>query len=84
MRDSTASGVPSRMRDFAACLATRLAEAPAPEVPSGAEVTAGDAPPEAVAAAAPEPPPPPAAPLKGGSLFFPVLWERIKRPFGRR
>jgi len=78
------------LRDFAACLSTRLAEAPpAPEpvAPSGAEVTAGDAPPEAVAAAPstpPPPPPPPAAePLKGGSLFFSVLWERIKRLFNR-
>src|SRR5690349_4749735 len=77
------------LRDFAACLSTRLAEAPpAPEpvAPSGAEVTAGDAPPEAVAAApsTPPPPPPPAAePLKGGSLFFSVLWERIKRLFNR-
>jgi uncharacterized protein len=80
------------LRDFATCLSTRLAEAPAapePVAPTGAEVTAGDAPPEAVAAAAPStlppaPPPPPAAkPLKGGSLFFSVLWERIKRLFGR-
>jgi carbon monoxide dehydrogenase subunit G len=76
------------LRDFATCLSTRLAEAPAapePTVPSGAEVTAGDAPPEAVAAApsTPPPPPPAAEPLKGGSLFFSVLWERIKRLFGR-
>jgi uncharacterized protein len=35
-----------------------------------------EAPSEAPAAAAPEP-------LKGGSLFFSVLWERIKRLFGR-
>jgi uncharacterized protein len=40
------------LRDFATCLATRLGEAPS--APSGAEVTAGEAPPEAVAAAAPE------------------------------
>jgi uncharacterized protein len=80
------------LRDFATCLSTRLAEAPAapaPVAPSGAEVTAGDAPPEAVAAAAsapppPAPPPPAAAPLKGGSLFLSVLWERIKRLFRRR
>ena len=45
------------MRDFATCLSQRLGEgtpaaaAPEPEAPSGAEVTAGDAPPEAVAAA---------------------------------
>jgi uncharacterized protein len=106
------------LRDFATCLSTRLAEAPpAPAVPSGAEVAAGDAAPEeVVAAGAPEevaaagtspagappptpatPPPstpPPAAtppptapaaqPLKGGSLFLSVLWERIKRLFSRR
>jgi len=75
------------LRDFATCLSTRLADAPAaapePVAPSGAEVTAGDAPPEAVAAAA-STPPPPAEPLKGGSLFFSVLWERIKGLFGRR
>jgi len=87
------------LRDFATCLQTRLAGTP---VPSGAEVTAGEAAPEAVAAAAEPPsvggepapprsgpppaapPPPPAAPLKGGSLFFSVLWERIRRLFGRR
>jgi carbon monoxide dehydrogenase subunit G len=101
------------LRDFASCLATRLAEGPPaaePEVPSGAEVTAGDtapeevaaaptagdAAPEEVAAAATKPPstPPPVAtppptgpaaqPLKGGSLFLSVLWERIKRLFSRR
>lgn len=102
------------MRDFATCLQTRLASEPAAAVPSGAEVTAGDAAPEAVVAAepgdappaapddpgpratttppartpppaAPTPPPPPApaAPVKGFSLVFSVLWERIKRLFGR-
>jgi carbon monoxide dehydrogenase subunit G len=77
------------MRDFATCLSSRLGEAPAPTAPSGAEVTAGEAAPEAVAAAAPPasaPPPPPqpaAAPVKGFSLFFSVLWERIRRLFGR-
>jgi carbon monoxide dehydrogenase subunit G len=84
------------LRDFATCLSTRLAEPGAPteaEVPSGAEVAAGDAAPEEVAAAAPSTPPPvatppptaPAAqPLKGGTLFFSVLWERIKNLFRRR
>ena len=86
------------LRDFATCLSSRLAEGPAPaaEVPSGAEVTAGDAAPEEVAAAAQAPAstPPPAAtppptapaaqPLKGGSLFLSVLWERIRRLFRRR
>jgi carbon monoxide dehydrogenase subunit G len=164
------------LRDFATCLATRLGEG-APTAPTGAEVTAGDAPPEAVAAAAPEAatgpsaaaaaasaagstapspapptaggpaatpvgdadstdvpageyregagatappaaatgadagpsdappgpvqggpppathaaggpartfsPPPPSEPLKAGSLFWSVLWERIKAFFGR-
>ena len=81
------------LREFATCLSSRLAtpSAPEPEVPSGAEVTAGDAPPEAVAAAPPPSPstpppaatPPAAAPVKGLSLFFSVLWERIKRLFKR-
>jgi carbon monoxide dehydrogenase subunit G len=106
------------LRDFATCLATRLGEE-APSAPSGAEVTTGEAAPEAVAAAAPEagsapdaeaaassaatatdvpppataaaggpsrsvaPPPPTNEPLKAGSLFWSVLWERIKRFFGR-
>jgi carbon monoxide dehydrogenase subunit G len=84
------------LRDFATCLSTRLAEPGAPteaEAPTGAEVAAGDAAPEEVAVAGPSTPPPaatppptaPAAqPLKGGSLFFSVLWERIKRLFRRR
>jgi carbon monoxide dehydrogenase subunit G len=71
------------MRDFATCLSSRLGEAPVPTAPTGAEVTAGDAAPEAVAAASTPPPPAPAAaPVKGFSLFFSVLWERIKRLFG--
>ena len=128
------------LRDFATCLATRLGEE-APSAPSGAEVTAGEAAPEAVAAAAPEaatapdadaaaasaatatevpradlppagasdtapgpvqggpppataaaggpsrniaPPPPANEPLKAGSLFWSVMWERIKRFFSRK
>ena len=43
------------MRDFATCLSSRLADAPA--APSGAEVASGDAAPEAVAAADPQAPP---------------------------
>jgi uncharacterized protein len=71
------------LRDFATCLQTRLAGAPEEAaVPSGAEVTAGDAAPAAVEAA-PAPPSPAPEPLRGGSLFFSVLWERIKRLFGR-
>ena len=79
------------MRDFATCLSSRLADAPT--APSGEEVTKGEAAPEAVAAAdqpAPSAPPPrppaqPAAakPVGGIGLFFSVLWERIRRRFGR-
>jgi uncharacterized protein len=90
------------MRDFATCLSSRLADAPA--APSGEEVATGDAPPEAVAAAdpgetptadaaaasaaAPSAPPPPqppeaAKPVGGIGLFFSVLWERVRRRFGR-
>ena len=85
------------MRDFATCLSQRLGEgtpaaaAPEPEAPSGAEVTAGEAAPEAVAAAPPAPstappaaPPPAAAPVKGFSLFFSVIWGRIKGIFRRK
>jgi carbon monoxide dehydrogenase subunit G len=75
------------MRDFASCLSQRLGDgAPAAaESPSGAEVTAGDAAPEAAAAApSPASSPPPAAPVKGFSLFFSVLWERIKGIFRRK
>jgi hypothetical protein len=79
------------LRDFATCLSTRLAEPsePAPAEPTGAEAVAGDAERETVAstpppAATPPPTAPAAQPLKGGSLFFSVLWERIRRLFGRR
>jgi carbon monoxide dehydrogenase subunit G len=73
------------LRDFATCLSTRLAEPSAPEAPSGAEVAAGEAAPEEVAVSTPPPssPPPASEPLKGGSLFFSVLWERIKSLFKR-
>jgi carbon monoxide dehydrogenase subunit G len=64
------------LRDFATCLSTRLAEPGAV-----AEVAAGDAAPSSST-------PPPRAqapqPLKGGSLFFSVLWQRIKQLFKRR
>jgi uncharacterized protein len=72
------------LRDFAACLQRRLVGAPeeaAPAVPSGADVTAGDAAPQEVAAV---PAPTQSEPLKGGSLFLSALWARIKRLFGRR
>jgi uncharacterized protein len=104
------------LRDFATCLSTRLAEAPAAAGGPAAEGPAAEGPaaegpaaegpaaepgsppdgpaPEEVASAAtaapstppPAPaakPPPAAAPLKGGSLFFSVIWERIKGLFRR-
>ncbi len=59
------------LRDFASCLSTRLAEpsaAPEAEVPSGAEVAAGDAAPESVAAAMPPSTPPPSlSAARGGA-----------------
>jgi carbon monoxide dehydrogenase subunit G len=68
------------LRDFASCLEKRL----------GADDTAAapTAPAEAAAAPATAPassaqPQAPAPPVKGISLFFSVLWERIKRLFGR-
>jgi carbon monoxide dehydrogenase subunit G len=73
------------LRDFATCLQSRLVgapaaaeEAPAPEPASAAT------PPPAAPGAVPSAPPPAAEPLKGGSLFVSVLWERIKRLFRRR
>ncbi len=89
------------MRDFATCLSSRLADAPA--APSGEEVAKGEAAPEAVGAADPQegadsetprpaasapPTPPPAQPqaakpVGGIGLFFSVLWERIRKRFGR-
>jgi uncharacterized protein len=60
------------MRDFATCLSSRLGEtAPAPE--------ASSSPPPQPA----QSPSPPAAPVKGFSIFFSVVWDRIKRLFGR-
>lgn len=78
------------LRDFATCLSTRLAEpaaAPADEPAAAATegvAAAGTAPPSTPPPAPrPAAPPPAAQPLKGGSLFFSVLWERIKRFFKR-
>ena len=59
------------LREFAACLASRLGEPAAAEEPA------------ATAASTPPPPAPPAAPVKGFSLVFSVLWERVRRLFGR-
>lgn len=63
------------MRDFATCLSSRLGEPAAAAAPAGGEETGA---PTAPAAS----PPPAAAPVKGISLFFSVLWERIRRLFG--
>ena len=82
------------MRDFSTCLQSRIGaqEPSAPPAPSGAEVTAGDAAPEAVLAADPQPaasaPPPPrpaappAKPISGFSLVLGALLDRLKRLFG--
>jgi carbon monoxide dehydrogenase subunit G len=75
------------LRDFAACLEKRLgagdevAAAPASEAaaPASEAAAPGAAPVERAAAAPPEQAPP----VKGISLFFSVLWERIKRFFSR-
>jgi uncharacterized protein len=63
------------LRDFAACLEQRLAGGD-PAAPSEEGAAAPAAP-------APSAPPAQAAPVKGISLFFSVLWERIKRLFKR-
>src|SRR5204863_181911 len=57
------------MRDFATCLQTHIVAAP--EVPSGAEVAAGEAAPEAVAAAAEPSPGAAAEPPPGGDAAEP-------------
>ena len=80
------------LRDFAACLQSRLEAAPAlaPAAGSGAPAMTAD---EAAASAGaaeqvdpgspPAPPPATAPPIKGFSLFFGVLLDRIKRLFRR-
>src|SRR4051794_22266556 len=64
------------LRDFAACLEKRVG--------AGEEPAAPEAPAAAVGPAAAQPEPEGAAPVKGISLFFSVLWERIKRLFSRK
>jgi carbon monoxide dehydrogenase subunit G len=79
------------LRDFADCLQQRLgAEPPAAAVAEGkspAEVS-GATPPGTVATPPPAPagpakPPASAEPVKGFSLLFSVLWERIRKLFRR-
>ena len=87
------------MRDFSQCLQATLTTEPAPaaavtpgDEADAAAASAGGAAAEAAAAteAAPAPPAPapraapaPAKPIKGFSLLLSVLWDRIKRLFGR-
>jgi uncharacterized protein len=85
---------PSGAEEAPAPTAPTGAEVTAGDAPPEAVAAAvPPAPPEAgVAAAGPTtppprpaaPPPPPAQPVKGFSLFFGVLWDRIKRLFGGR
>ena len=87
------------LREFAECLQSKLAAAPAPRAPAadggGEAMTADEAAASAGAAdqvdpasppaPAPAHPPPPAAapPVKGFSLLVGVLWERIRGVFRR-
>jgi carbon monoxide dehydrogenase subunit G len=57
--------------------------APATEGKSPAEVSGTAPPPQSTPAPAPPAPAAPAKPIKGFSLFFGVLLDRIKRLFGR-
>src|SRR5919198_165200 len=79
------------MRDFASCLEQRIGagEPAAAAAPAGAPAAAAGAPAQeqeeapghVPAPTRPAEPPAQAAPVKGISLFFSVLWERIKRFF---
>lgn len=64
--------------DFARCLQAKLAT-PAAQPAAAAATDAG-----AAAAAAPPPQPPATKPVHGLSLFFGVLWQRIRRFVNRR
>jgi carbon monoxide dehydrogenase subunit G len=69
------------LRDFAACLEKRLGAGDEVAVAAAPEAAAaGAAPVETAPAASPEQAPP----VKGISLFFSVLWERIKKLFSRK
>ena len=86
------------MRDFSACLQSRIGAEPATGGAAPEEVAAADPPPTAAGAQAPDPPapaappipapatPPQAAaakPISGFSLILGALLDRIKRLFGR-
>jgi uncharacterized protein len=84
---STRLAEPSAAAPAEPSAATAPTEASAAESPPAADevAAAGSKPPSTPPPAAAPPPTAPAAqPLKGGSLFFAVLWERIKRLFSRR
>lgn len=69
------------MGDFEKCLAQTIEAGPATQEPPP-PATGDEA--EAAVASTPAPPAPPQAkPVKGFSLFFSVLWSRIKRLFAR-
>jgi uncharacterized protein len=81
------------MHDFATCLQSRLGAEPEPEEVAAAAGGAAEPRPEEsalvgktpveAAPASPAQVPVPARPVRGLSLFFSVLWTRIKRLFGR-
>jgi carbon monoxide dehydrogenase subunit G len=70
------------MNQFAANLKAQLAQ---PQVPAHAEPRPEPSAPAATATAPPSVPPMPAAakPISGVSLIVKVLWERLRRLFGR-
>jgi uncharacterized protein len=80
------------MRDFAGCLEQRIGAGEETAVAAAPEAAAAGAAPAAAQEEAPGHAPAPtkpaepqqAAPVKGISLFFSVLWERIKRFFSRK
>ena len=80
------------MRDFAGCLEQRIGAGEEAAVAAAPEAAAAGAAPAAAQEEAPGHVPAPtkpaepqqAAPVKGISLFFSVLWERIKRFFSRK
>ena len=87
------AAAPAPLPDQEAAAAVPAPGAPeaAPDAPAEAEAavaSAGGAAGEASAAAAPasagRPAPQPAKPIRGFSLFFSVLWERIRRVFSRK
>jgi carbon monoxide dehydrogenase subunit G len=66
---------------MAECLSTK-AERPDPAEAAGSEAASETPTGDRVATAAA--PPPSAPPIRAGSLFWSLLWERLRRLFGRR